>query len=399
MTLAAWSNRRSAGVVASMLMTMTLAGPSLASDHLDSPSVIADPRADIGDVFAWTSYEGKRLNLVMTIVGHAFSDQLDYAFHIDSGKRFGQTTASTSIVCRIVAVDKVDCKVGDVDVASGDASGANGLEGRNKRLRVFAGLRDDPFFNNVKGTRKAYGVAAAAVADGARSDASGCTSIGSMARDLLHEWSHTDGGPAKNFLNGWTPASLVVSVDLNAVSQGGTMLAVWATTGRGRDQIDRMGRPLTGNALLGSFSAEANSDQLKEQYNRATPSTAATFVPAIEETLGIYDGFDGQCGNQLLAESSAQPGRYRALAELLADDRLWVDSESTICGQFFSVELAALKGDGSMGIFCGGRTPNDDAVDIYRSLLVMGSTVGVDDGVTHDERQHSISEFPFLAAP
>ncbi len=27
----------------------------LASDHLDSPTVIADPRTDIGDVYAWTS--------------------------------------------------------------------------------------------------------------------------------------------------------------------------------------------------------------------------------------------------------------------------------------------------------------------------------------------------------
>lgn len=399
MNLEAWSNRSWAGVVASVLIMMTFAGPVVASDHLDSPSVIADPRADIGDLFAWTSYEGKRLNLVMTIVGHAFSEQLDYVFYVDSGKRFGQTMASTSIACRIVAADQVDCKVGDSDIASGDASGAKGLEGKNKRFRVFAGLRDDPFFNNVKGTRKAYGVAAAAVADGAPSDASGCTSVRGMARDLMHEWSHTDGGPGKNFLSGWTPASLVVSVDLDAVSQGGTMLAVWATTARGRNQIDRMGRPLTGNALLGSFSDEANSDQLKERYNSATPSTATPFIPAIEETLGIYDGFDGQCGNQLLAQPSAKPGRYRALAELLADDRLWIDSESTICGQFFSVELAALTSDGSMKMFCGGRTPNDDAVDIYRSLLVMGSTVGIDDGVAADEHQHSISEFPFLAAP
>jgi hypothetical protein len=47
----------------------------------------------------------------------------------------------------------VECRVGNVDYASGDASSPQGLQGRKHRFRVFAGLRDDPFFNNVKGTR------------------------------------------------------------------------------------------------------------------------------------------------------------------------------------------------------------------------------------------------------
>jgi hypothetical protein len=377
------------------------ANPSFAADHLDTPSVIADPRADIGDLFAWTSYEGRRLNLAMTIVGHTFSDQLDYVFHIDSGKRFGQTTATTSIVCRIDAKNRVDCKVGNADVASGNASDVKGVEGRNKRFRVFAGLRDDPFFNNVKGTRDAYGVAADAIMNGVKSDAAGCPGIGAAdSKIILERWRHTGGGPAKNFLAGWTPASLIVSVDLDAVNQGGTMLAVWATTARGQKQIDRMGRPLTGNALLGSFADEETSDRLKERYNGATPDTAAEFIPEIEKTLGIYDGFDARCGNQMLADSSqSAPARYRALATLLADDRLWIESTSTLCGTFFSVELAALTADHSQVIFCGGRTPNDDAIDVYRSLLVNGAEKGVDDGVDRDERDHSISEFPFLAAP
>jgi hypothetical protein len=390
-------------LAAVLLATATLTGAnaSFAADHLDTPSVIADPRADIGDLFAWTSYEGRRLNLAMTIVGHTFSDQLEYVFHIDSGQRFGQTTATTSIVCRIGATNAVDCKAGNVDVARGNVSDSTGLESRNKRFRVFAGLRDDPFYNNVKGTRDAYGVAADAIMGGVISDAAGCPGIGAAAsKVILDRWRHTDGGPAKNFLAGWTPASLIVSVDLDVVNQGGTMLAVWATTARGQKQIDRMGRPLTGNALLGSFADEETSDRLKERYNSATPATAAEFIPEIEKTLGIYDGFDASCGNQLLADSSQpSPARYRRLAMLLADDRLWIESTSTLCGKFFSVELAALTADHSQVILCGGRTPNDDAIDVYRSLLVNGAETGVDDGVDRDERDHSISEFPFLAAP
>ncbi|HSS00020.1 MAG TPA: hypothetical protein VLM79_23350, partial [Kofleriaceae bacterium] len=87
--------RRLAGALIAMA-----AAPAHASDHLDTPTVVADPSADIGDLFAWTSPEARRLNLVMTIVGHRFSDRLQYAFHVDSGARFGATTATTTIVCR-----------------------------------------------------------------------------------------------------------------------------------------------------------------------------------------------------------------------------------------------------------------------------------------------------------
>ena len=94
-------------VVALMLSTF-LAAAVRASDHLDSPATVANPAADIGDVYAWTSPEGRQLNLVMTIQGHAFSDKVQYVFHIDSGKVFDHTTASTSIVCRFPAATAVD---------------------------------------------------------------------------------------------------------------------------------------------------------------------------------------------------------------------------------------------------------------------------------------------------
>jgi len=372
-----------------------------ASDHLDTRTVIADPRADIGDLFAWTSYDGRRLNLAMTIVGHTFSEDLSYVFHVESGKKFGNTTATASIECRITAANVVSCHVGDVDSVQGNANVAAGLEGRNHRFRVFAGPRDDPFFNNVKGSRDAYQKAAGGMRNGAKRDASGCPQFdAATTRAILDEWRHTDGGPAKNFLAGWTPASLVVSVDLDVVSQGGKMLAVWGTTSTAQKQLDRMGRPLTGNAMLAPLAPDDVSDNLKERYNQSTPSTSAQFVPEIEKTLGLYDGFDGKCGNQLLADRAVEsPLRYQAMAELLADDRLWVNSESTLCLQFFAVELASLAGKGELTIDCGGRTPNYDAVDVYRSVLATGTIKGVDDGVDRDERQHSISEFPFLASP
>jgi hypothetical protein len=91
--------------------------------------------------------------------------------------------------------------------------------------------------------------------------------------------------------------------------------------------------------------------------------------------------------------------RYRPLARLLADDRLWVNAASATCTQPFAVELAALGGHAEWANDCGGRTPLYDAIDVYRSLLANGTTRGIDDGVDRDEREHSTAVFPFLAAP
>src|SRR5258707_4421681 len=131
-------------------------GIANASDHLDTATVIADPAADIGDLYAWTSSDGRRLNLVMDIVAHRFSDQLQYVFHVDSGERFGKTTASTSIVCRFDAAQALECWAGDSDYVRGDASKVAGLQGRNRRVRAFAGLGAGPVFQHRKGTQTAF---------------------------------------------------------------------------------------------------------------------------------------------------------------------------------------------------------------------------------------------------
>jgi hypothetical protein len=113
----------------------------------------------------------------------------------------------------------------------------------------------------------------------------------------------------------------------------------------------------------------------------------------------LYDAYDGVRGNQWLADARAAQGeRYKRLATLLADDRLWVNSAARTCTQLFAVELAALSGRRDLADDCGGRTPNYDASNVYRSLLGAGDTRTIDDGVHRDERVHSTSRFPFLAA-
>lgn len=397
--------------------------PVYASDHLDTPTVIADPAADIGDIFAWTSADGKRLNLIMDIVAHQFSNRLQYVFHVDSGERFGLTTASALIACQFDLANNVECWVDHADYVHGNAGGSEGIEGENHRFRVFAGLRDDPFFNNVKGTRAAYNVAGAALKRGTTVDGAGCPRFNEAeSRQVLDTWQHTEGGPATNFLAGWKSSSLVLSVDLDVVAKGGKLLAVWGTVhrlphvqaaanskNRGRwppvpllgQPIERTARPLIKTALVGGpLASDAISNRRKEAYNRVGRNNWMQFSQDIERTLGLYDGFDGRCGNQWLAESNTAPNkRYRKLATLLADDRIWVNSASASCRQFLAVEFATLGTPGALAQDCGGRTPNYDASNIFRSLLIEGTTKGGVDGLVRDEKIHSTTDFPFLAAP
>jgi hypothetical protein len=161
--------------------------------------------------------------------------------------------------------------------------------------------------------------------------------------------------------------------------------------------IDRMGRALTGNALLGTIATDEASDAAKEAYNRAPQTAWQQFAPEIGRNLALYDSFDGVAGNQwLAARSSSTEARYQALATLLADDRLWVNTDATVCVQYLAVELAA---HGAPNSDCGGRTPNHNVNGVFRSLLIRGTTDTVEDGVDHDDQSHSTALFPFLAAP
>ena len=368
---------RGFGIAATAALAFLAASLSQASDHLDTPTVIANPSADIGDIYAWTAPDGRHLNLIMDIVGHSFSDKLEYVFNVDSGRALGKTTATVVISCRFQAADAVECRAGNIDIARGDLRNPAGVLSLYDHFRVFAGLRDDPFFNNVRGTRAAYQTAQAALKAGAPVDAAGCPNFDrATSQAILDQWKHTDGGPPKNFLAGWLTSAIVISIDLNVVNKGGKLLAVWGTTSSQDRQLDRAARPLTGNALLGTLASDEVSDQLKEDYNAATPATSGRFVAEIQKDLGLYDAFDGQCGNQLLADPKAAPSkRYLALATLLADDRLWVNSASTVCTQLMAVELASVAGRKSLKSDCGGRTPNYNAVNVYRSLLVDGTNV------------------------
>lgn len=164
-------------------------------------------------------------------------------------------------------------------------------------------------------------------------------------------------------------------------------------------QIDRAGRPAISTALVATFAATLpERNEARDRYNQALPATWPSFEPEVTTSLGILDALNGVCGDQLLAEASGAD-RYDALADILLDDRLYVNSASGTCGVYLGLEgevVGALTA--GMG-GCGGRTPNDDVVERSFSVLAAGTLTGIDDLVTGDARDHSPDVFPFLAGP
>ena len=183
--------------------------------------------------------------------------------------------------------------------------------------------------------------------------------------------------------------------------------------------IDRMGRPAINTALNQSFNpVDASKNAGKDAYNaEGNQANWATLMvegkPVTKEfagNLAIIDALDGVCGNQLLSggDSTGDAGltEYAALAGVLADDELYVDTSIGDCtlkmlsGQpipnYLSVEARAI---GLPFVACGGRTPQDDVIDVSYSVLAAGLSGHVSDGIDADDHTTSLTDFPFLADP
>lgn len=114
-----------------------------AADHRDAPSATADPAADINDIYAFMNPgDSNELVLVNTVVPFAdynsrFSDAVEYRFLINNGVQ------DHTITCTFTnQSNRVSCSGPNGLTASG------GIERtvQGTGMRVWAGLRDDPFF-------------------------------------------------------------------------------------------------------------------------------------------------------------------------------------------------------------------------------------------------------------
>ena len=113
--------------------------------------------------------------------------------------------------------------------------------------------------------------------------------------------------------------------------------------------------------------------------------------------MAILDSLDEVCGNQLIADADPTE-RYGALADVLIDDQLYVNSDSGTCGVYLGLE-AEVVGAVAAGVGgCGGRTPDDDVIERSYSVLAAGILAGVDDTITANDKTNP-SVFPYLADP
>lgn len=170
-------------------------------------------------------------------------------------------------------------------------------------------------------------------------------------------------------------------------------------------QIDRMGRAGVNTAATAPFFRETIEEEKKvhddvsDAYNSASDPSAwvGLFADRIAGNIAILDSLDTVCGNQLLAGDTAVAGRYAALAGVLADDQLYVNTASGTCQQYLAVEGNAV---GITNTDCGGRTPLEDTIDVTYSVLAIGALTGVGDGIPKDaDGTASLTAFPYLDTP
>lgn len=223
--------------------------PAQAADHLDGTQVMQpDASADIADVYAWMDADAAKVNLVMNVNHNAttasrFNSSIQYVFHVSSHAAFGPFAAAVSeklIICTFAPNGRGACYLGtaggnadavveDIDSLTGAETGVANTSGS---MRVFAGLRNDPFFFNLVGFQRVASTVAA-VASGLTFNAFGCPQLdGATAAALASQLAHGDKGadPTDTFA-GLNVLSIVVQVDKALVSDAtNSIVSVWGST-------------------------------------------------------------------------------------------------------------------------------------------------------------------------
>lgn len=146
----------------SALLMLAAPGVAAAADHAEAPAVVADPAADIADVFLFRA-EG-RLVAAMSFAGIAapnpridgptgtYDADVLYRFHFDTDL---DGSADYVVDARFAQDDDGDWGIQLENLPGAGTRYVSGpVEGINRTdtgLRFYAGLRDDPFFFDSQG--------------------------------------------------------------------------------------------------------------------------------------------------------------------------------------------------------------------------------------------------------
>jgi hypothetical protein len=359
------------------------------SDHISGPRALADPIADITDVYAFPSPERPGwLVLVVNTLPFAppearFSGGLVYRFRLrpaalDStarGVRVAEEREWT-VDCvfdppSVEGTQRGHCTRPDGTVVSFDAGDDSGKDD-GAGLRLFAGPRWDPFIMDAP------------------------SGLRTIAEQRL---AFTD--PGTIYLDGKNVLSLVVELDCASVlGHVGPIAVVAETRTRGTFsvRIERVGRPEVKNLLLGpkQFDQVNRDLEIRDLYNMEDAfhlgaSYTGAYRARLNANLAFWDGLDGTV-QWPLDSSGVHP-----LTELVLADHLVVDPAKPYIehGSFLEIERALM--DGRAPETCGGRALNDDVIDIlYNFWINHGQGPAISDGVDASSRPASTA-FPYLS--
>jgi hypothetical protein len=247
--------------------------------------------------------------------------------------------------------------------------------GREGGLRVYAGLRSDPFFIDLP----AY-----------------LESIETGRLAFKQE--------SRNSLTGANLLGVVVEADCEPLLQRSRtpLLAVVGETvvaGKLPIRIERFGRPEIKNHMLSmkQFDQVNRDLEVRDLYNledafHMSKDYRGAYRARLNANLAAIDRLDGKTDWPL------GPDGDHPLTELLLDDYLVVDvSKPYAEDSYFEIERATMQGRPHET--CGGRSLNENVMDTIYTLLVNADNgARISDGV--DRATAPASEvFPYLAPP
>lgn len=189
-----------------LLAALGLTGTALAADHGEAPAAFADPPADIADFYAWHTANGTIVAVITVQPLAASGDDamydadVLYGVHIDTDL---DTSPDTDIWVRFGQDSEGNWGVQAEGLpgASGTVSGAVETVLEDGNTKVWAGMRDDPFFFDAEG----YG---------------NTLSTGSVAFT------------GADFFAGLNALAIVLEFDTAATVGAEHQIQTWATTGR-----------------------------------------------------------------------------------------------------------------------------------------------------------------------
>ncbi len=347
--IALWA---SFGLVILALVVTPASLPARAADHLDAPFTKTDGRIDINDVYVFHPGETGSQDLDTTVLvmtinpaagvisGDEFRQDARYDFLIDTNAdarpdlvfraEFGAVRTDGSQNVRVIMrQDGMNTLV-----ASGKTETTlTGTDG----ARVFAGLRDDPFFFDLNSFN-----------DGA---------------------TFCETGDSDFFL-GLNVSAIVLEVPTAWI--GAAPVGVWGRTLLSTGQADRMGRPAILTVFIPPNPFEA-SPELEDAYNLGDPKDdQANFRGEVVNSLTLLFSLNDASGD----DPSDDAAQIEGLADILLPDILTVD---------LSLETG----------FLNGRNLADDVIDAELGLITEGLITS--DCIANDST--FLSDMPYLGVP